>query len=424
MTNKITDAELQHIRTSEPSDGGATDTAATSSLMKMLATLDRQLLKELMTEQRFAPGDIVFCEGDPGDALYIIWSGRVAVVKGPFGRPDELFFRAPGEIVGDMALLENKPRWASLVAVDHVRLLRIQRESFYRLLQTHPAVSLNLLALLSARLRASHESYRMEMRPDKTTLRQLSSLLDENEQLVALHQLRQETSDLIIHDLRSPLGNIYSVLNMLELVLPEEVLMANRELLDIARLAHARMQDLVDSLLDVSKLEAGNLDIERLPASLKQIVEEVMKMAAISVERRALVLESQVAADLPLVMIDADRIRRVLTNLLDNAIKFTPENGRIRVSAQPTADQMIRVSVEDSGAGIPLADRQRIFDRFAQIQRVGLRRTRGYGLGLAFCRLTVEAHGGRIWVEPVSENTGSRFVFTLPATGLPTPENG
>lgn len=413
MTKKVTEAELKLIRTTAPSDGGVTDTAATSSLMKMLAWLDRALLQELMVEQRFTPGDIIFQEGDPGDALYIIWAGRVAVVKGRFSRPDELFFRTAGEIVGDMALLEKKPRWASLVAMDHVRLLRIERDSFYKLLQAHPTISLNLLALLSARLRASHESYRAEMRPDKTTLRQISTLLDENEQLVALHQVRQETSDLIIHDLRSPLGNIYSVLNMLELVLPEDVLSANRELLDIARLAHARMQDLVDSLLDVSKLESGNLDIERTPASLAEILEEVMRMAAFTVERRTIEFETHIEPDLPLVMVDVDRMRRVLTNLIDNAIKFTPENGRVRVQIT-TQDQMIRVSVEDSGPGIPLADRQRIFDRFAQVQRTGLRRTRGYGLGLAFCRLTVEAHGGRIWVEPVSADVGSRFVFTLP----------
>jgi len=413
MTEKVTEAELKLIRTTDPSDGGATDTAATSSLMKMLATLDRRLLQELMTEQRFTPGDIIFHEGDPGDALYIIWAGRVAVVKGRFSRPDELFFRSPGEIVGDMALLENKPRWASLVAVDHVRLLRIERDSFYKLLQAHPTISLNLLALLSARLRASHDSYRAEMRPDKTTLRQISSLLDENEQLATLHQVRQETSDLIIHDLRSPLGNIYSVLNMLELVLPEDVLSANRELLDIARLAHTRMQDLVDSLLDVSKLENGDLDIERTPANLGEIIEEVLRLAAFAVERRTIDFVTHLEPDLPLIMVDGDRIRRVLTNLIDNAIKFTPEHGRVLVEVI-TQDQMILVSVEDSGPGIPPADRQRIFDRFTQMQRTGLRRTRGYGLGLAFCRLTVEAHGGRIWVEPVSADVGSRFVFTLP----------
>ncbi len=418
MTNRVTDAELQRIRTAEPSDGGLTDTAVTSSLMKMLTSLDRQLLQELITEQRFAPGEIIFCEGDDGDALYIVWAGRVAVVKGKFSQPDDVFFRLPGEVVGDMALLENKPRWASLVTLEPSRLLRLEREGFFKLLQSHPAISLKLLALLSARLRAVHETSRTETAPDRGALRQISSLLDENEQLVTLQRIRQETSDLVIHDLRSPLGNMYSVLNMLELVLPEDVLAANRELLDIARLAHARMQDLVDSLLDISKLESGLLELNYEPVYIKQLVEEVVTMASFTAHWRAIQFQVDLADDLPLVMADAERIRRVLTNLVDNAIKFTPENGRIRVEVV-SKEQMIRISVEDSGPGIPLADRQRIFDRFTQVQRTGLRETRGYGLGLAFCRLTVEAHGGQIWVESELANVGSHFVFTLP-TNVPS----
>ncbi len=413
MTQKVTDAELNRIRTTDPSDGGITDMAAANSLVRILTSLDRRLLQELITEQRFGSGDIIFCEGDDGDALYIVWAGRVAVVKGKFSQPDDVFFRLPGEVVGDMALLENKPRWASLVAVEPTRLLRIGRAGFYQLLQAQPAISLNLLALLSARLRAVHETTRPEIVTDRGALRQLSSLLDENEQLVALNQLRQETSDLIVHDLRSPLGNMYSVLNMLELVLPEDVLAANRELLDIARLAHARMQDLVDSLLDASRLESGVLELDLEPVCIRQLVDEVIAMAGLGLNWRAIQFQTNFAEDLPLVMADVERLRRVLTNLIDNAIKFTPDNGRIQVDVS-LAGPMMQVSVQDSGPGVPSVDRQRIFDRFAQVQRTGMRRPRGYGLGLAFCRLTVEAHGGQIWVESGEGGVGSRFVFTLP----------
>lgn len=413
MGQKITDAELKRIRTTEPSDGGVTDTAVTGGLLKMLTALDRRLLQELITEQRFDAGDIIFGEGDEGDALYIVWAGRVAVVKGKFSRPEDVFFRLPGEVVGDMALLENKPRWASLVAIEPSRLLRLERAGFYQLLQAQPAISLNLLALLSARLRAVHETSRVEIPPDQGTLRQISSLLDENEQLVTLHRIRQETSDLIVHDLRSPLGNMYGVLNMLELVLPEDVLAANRELLDIARLAHGRMHDMVDSLLDMSRLESSELTLDYEPVYLKQVIAEVVALATFSANWRSIQFETHFADDVPLVMADAERIRRVLTNLIENAVKFTPENGRVQINTT-VADQMMQVSVQDSGPGIPPAHRQRIFDRFAQVQRTGKGQPRGFGLGLAFCRLTVEAHGGKIWVEAGEGGVGSRFVFTLP----------
>jgi signal transduction histidine kinase len=105
----------------------------------------------------------------------------------------------------------------------------------------------------------------------------------------------------------------------------------------------------------------------------------------------------------------------VLTNLLDNAMKFTPRDGRVAIEVT-AVNQEMQVAVSDSGSGIPPADRQRIFERFAQIQRTGMRRVRGFGLGLAFCRLVISAHGGQIWVEPGEGGVGSRFVFTLPQT--------
>lgn len=412
MIRKITEAELNIIKAIDSHGETSQDSTASFSLIKLFATLDRPMLREMMSDCRFERGEIIFSEGDDGDALYVIWSGRLAVVKGKFHEPDEVFFRVPGEVVGDMALLENKPRWASLVALEPTRLLRIERQGFYKLLET-PAISLSLLALLSARLRMIHDNNRMEIRNDQQLLREISTIKDENEHLQMLQRIRQEATDLIVHDLRSPLGNMFSVLNMLELVLPEDVLQANRQLLEIAHLVHGRMQDLVDSLLDVSKLESGDLQLDLGPASLRELAEGVVEMAAFSIEQRSIVFETDFPPELPLVMIDEDRIRRVLTNLVENAVKFTPQDGRVAVAIH-TREDWVEVWVTDSGPGIPVADRQRIFERFAQAPRIGMRRTRGFGLGLAFCRLAVQAHGGKIWVEAGEDGRGSRFIFTLP----------
>lgn len=414
VKSNLTTTELNQIQALESTAVNPEASVAGSTFIRLLSTLDRKLVQEIMTYCHYQPGDIIFREGEAGDALFLIWAGRVAVVKGSFSSPDEVFIRVPGEVVGEMAILENKPRWASLVALERVRVLRIERDGFQKLLQAQPAISLNLLALLSSRLRSVHEMNRAEIRHDQQLLRQLSSLIDENEQLMELERVRQETSDLIVHDLRSPLNNMYSVLNMLELVLPEDVLNANRELLDIAKLAYARMQDLVDSLLDVSKLQTGELALDLAPVSLPQLVDEVVAMASFAINQQRIEIQTAFPASLPLVTVDEDRIRRVLTNLIDNAVKYSPHDGRVRVEVS-MAEGMVQVAVIDSGPGIPAIDRERIFERFAQVQRVGMRRTRGFGLGLAFCRLAVEAHGGRIWVEPGEADSGSRFVFTLPA---------
>jgi signal transduction histidine kinase len=183
-------------------------------------------------------------------------------------------------------------------------------------------------------------------------------------------------------------------------------------LLNIAKLAHLRMQNLVDSLLDVSLLESGDISLNLESVNLAQIIEEVLSLAAVGLEERKVGFDVQLEAGLPWVMADEDRIRRVMTNLVDNAVKYSPRQSVIRIEVGRQNAEVL-FSVQDQGVGIPEAERRRIFERFTRVHGGGAR-PRGFGLGLAFCRLAVEAHHGRIWVETGANNIGSRFVFTLP----------
>ncbi len=124
-------------------------------------------------------------------------------------------------------------------------------------------------------------------------------------------------------------------------------------------------------------------------------------------------LRLELPATLPSMLYDESKIERVLANLMDNAFKYTPKNGEICIAATPGATD-VQVSVTDAGPGIPEAERQRIFERFTQVQGDAVARRRGFGLGLTFCKLAVEAHGGAIWVEPGPGGVGARFIFTLP----------
>jgi len=126
-------------------------------------------------------------------------------------------------------------------------------------------------------------------------------------------------------------------------------------------------------------------------------------------------LHNDVPNDLPKIRADNGKLRRVLTNLLDNALKFTPENGQVSISAELSLSGTITVHVSDTGPGIPEEYREKIFDRFSQVPGQSGRR-RGSGLGLTFCKLAVEAHGGHIWVEP-RPGGGSTFTLTLPTGG-------
>lgn len=274
---------------------------------------------------------------------------------------------------------------------------------------------MTIMSMLSARLRDADNVRLMEDRAGRQLVKQVSRLETEKQQLIDLQQVRQETSDLIVHDLRNPLGVLYGALNMLELMLPEDVLEQNREVLQLASSACERMQRLVDLLLDVSKLETGEMKLKLGAVNLCPLLEDITRRQSLLVQHNNITIRVDID-QLPPVVADVDIVERVITNLMDNAIKYTPAGKEIVVSGEVQGDQLV-ISITDSGPGICPEDRERIFERFAQVpEEQRLRGRRGFGLGLTFCRLAVEAHGGKIWVEPGPNGVGSRFAFTLPLT--------
>jgi signal transduction histidine kinase len=385
-----------------------------SPMLRLLASLDRSTLSQLITEHNIEPGEIICYEGERGSAMYLIRSGKVIVVKGSLKSPTILAYRGPGELIGEMALLENQPRSATNIAVENVRLLQIERDGFQEWVSSNPAIGMSIMATLSARLRASDDVRASALEGGRQLIQQVSRLQTEKAQLLELQRVRQETSDLVVHDLRNPLGTIYGALSMFEMVLPEEILHDNRELLDLAGTACERMQRLVDSLLDVAKLETGEMPITLKAANLRTVLEDAARRQALSTRMPGLAINIAARNDLPVVLIDTEKIERVLANLLDNAIKYSPDNDVITLAAEVDDGQRcLVISVTDRGQGIPAEERERVFERFAQVAGQKPVR-RGFGLGLTFCRLAVEAHGGHIWIEAGPDGCGSRFVFTLP----------
>ena len=226
----------------------------------------------------------------------------------------------------------------------------------------------------------------------------------------ALDELRTDLTSMIFHDLRSPLGNVISSLEVLHASLPvdDEAL---QSVLGIALRSGRRLSRLVESLLDLGQLESGKAVLHKAPGAIGTIIVEAVEEILPVAEAKGHLLQFAFApGDLPQINMDADMIRRVLINLLENAIKYTRSGGRITISARPQEAQVL-ISVSDTGPGIPASEQQHIFNKFSRIQEEG--RPKGLGLGLAFCRLAVEAHNGRIWVES-QEGQGSTFHFTLP----------
>jgi len=223
-----------------------------------------------------------------------------------------------------------------------------------------------------------------------------------------LDALRDDLTAMIYHDLRSPLANIISSLEMLSAIIPQTD--DTQAMLTIANNSAARIQRLVNSLLDINRLEAGQAIADQRWVDPLELIREAMRDVEPGVAGRRQNLVANLPSSLPQVWIDEDMIRRVLINLLENAIKFTPPEGRIEIGARADTD-WIEVWISDNGPGIPASEHERIFDKFTRLR--GKDKPGGLGVGLAFCRLAVNGHGGRIWVESEPQQ-GATFRFTLP----------
>jgi signal transduction histidine kinase len=183
-----------------------------------------------------------------------------------------------------------------------------------------------------------------------------------------------------------------------------------RSLLNIALRSVERIQRLTNSLLDLSRLESGQPVANTFPTLPSILTRDALEAVQPVAESKNQNLISSIPADLPYILVDADMIRRVLVNLLENAIKFTPPGGRIELGAGRQED-WVKIWVLDNGPGIPKTDQERIFTKFIRLNQEDS--PQGFGMGLAYCRLAIEGHGGRIWVES-HPGMGSKFSFILP----------
>jgi signal transduction histidine kinase len=208
--------------------------------------------------------------------------------------------------------------------------------------------------------------------------------------------------------LRNPLNTIVMGASLMLEVIADPQSRLSRQAQMVHRAAE-RMNRLIQDLLDVRRIDSGRMAIELRAEAVDGLLREAMDMLRPLATAASLELDCDLAGTLPRVAADSARILQVLSNLVGNAIKFTPAGGTVRVRAEQ-ADREVRFAVSDTGPGIPADQLPHIFGRFWQGARVD---RRGIGLGLAIAKGIVEAHGGRIWVES-EVGTGSQFIFTLP----------
>jgi two-component system phosphate regulon sensor histidine kinase PhoR len=230
-------------------------------------------------------------------------------------------------------------------------------------------------------------------------------------ELRRLERVRQDFVANVSHEFKTPLTAIQGFAETLLAGAMDDP-GSNRRFLEIIRDHATRLARLTDDLLKLARIEAGKLEVEFFPVQLLELIERCAEIALLKATKKLITLELEVPPGLPAVRGDASLLREVLQNLLDNAIQYTPEGEHIHVSATAGAREAI-ITVADTGIGIPLADQERIFERFYRVDAARSREAGGTGLGLSIAKHIVEAHGGRLWVES-EVGHGSRFSFSIP----------
>jgi PAS domain S-box-containing protein len=225
---------------------------------------------------------------------------------------------------------------------------------------------------------------------------------------------RDEMLGVVAHDLRNPLNTIVMGANLLAELIPETQAALRRQA-ELMRRGADSMNRLIQDLLEVRRIETGRLAVEPRPESPYVLVCEALETLRPLATAGSLKLKAAVRRDAPKVLADPPRIQQVLSNLVGNAIKFTPPGGRVVLRAERLAEEEVRFAVGDTGPGIPPEELPHVFGQYWQARRND---RRGIGLGLAIAKGIVEAHGGRIWVKS-HVGTGSNFYFTLPAATSP-----
>ncbi|HWS52841.1 MAG TPA: ATP-binding protein [Pyrinomonadaceae bacterium] len=237
-------------------------------------------------------------------------------------------------------------------------------------------------------------------------------LNEANAKLRELSELKEEFLALTTHDLRSPLTVISGVINFFTSGRLGDLTPEQKNMVSMMERNTQNLIELVNDLLDASKLESGTMRLDLASIELRGLIEELHEQMQPMAREKEIALEEALPDDLPPLRADRAKLRRVLVNLLSNALKFTPRGGRVRVGAAQE-DGAVRVSVSDTGVGIPPEDLARLFDKYEQARSRATRSEKGTGLGLYITRQLVELHGGQISVRS-EVGKGSAFSFTIP----------
>ncbi len=364
------------------------------------------LVEALCAEETRAPGDVLVIEGAIADRFYIVMDGRVEVWKNYYDpRPDLLAVHGPGHFFGEMALIDELPRSATVVAKEATRLLYLSREDFRRLILENASIALSVMTSISYLVRSTNETYVEDLRKRTEELERSYTHL-KRAQAERLRSERLSTlgkfSSLILHDIRNPISIMKGQLQLMEMRLGEPEKLASH--IKASMLELGRLERLASEFLDYSR---GEVRLDMAVCTPSELFAKVEEALGERLGRAGIRIEKDIRFDEP-VILDSERILRALHNVADNARKAMANSGGLLSLKSYREGERFVLETADTGEGMTPETLAHVFEPFYSASGFG-----GTGLGMLIVKNIVEAHGGKVRLGS-KPGVGTRVLFYLP----------
>jgi len=378
-------------------------------------------LQEMATATRFCayPPNHVLCrEGAYEEVFYIIADGNAAISKNISEQDGERILRvaSKGDLVGEMALIQNVPRSATVRTTTNCTVLEMDKKDFETLLSRSPSMAINIIRTTLDRIRENDQMA-------------IQVMQNANKVLHHLDRNKLEFIQVAAHELRTPLTVLKGYVNVLSSFPDIKTNPALGEVINGIIKGADRMHEVVNIMLDATRIDSETLKISSVPVPLKRIFIELASDFTKAAAERNIELVIEQDANTPGINADPSLIQKALYHLIVNAIKYTPDNGRVTLRSRAVMlennMQGVELSITDSGIGVDAEYHELIFEKFYQVGDVAIHSSGktsfkggGPGLGLAIVRGVARAHGGKVWVESAGHDEvnfpGSTFYLQLP----------
>lgn len=368
--------------------------------IQLFSDLHKPALKkiaDLLEDMEYQKGHYVFKKGDEGDAVFIITKGSVSV------KDEDLVLSTlkAGDVFGEYALIDNKSRSASILAEETLKILRLDRNTFSKLMTENKEIQRGLLHLFVNRLRA-HDTL------EKQLADQTKQIVRQKEDLEELNEEKNHLMGIIAHDLRNPLS---STLSLAQLLQSESDTFSEDQVICINGIIKAlnRMVKMVDRILDVKALESKQENVNLEKIELSELIQHVYN------NFKSKIREKKLTAHLNLnniyAHVDRQYLLQVIENLLSNAIKFSPPGKAIFLNLW-VHEGKAHIGIKDEGPGISTEDQKKLFHKFQQLSAKPTAGESSTGLGLSIVKKYTELMKGNVWCES-EPGKGAKFVVTF-----------